>query len=218
MDDFRKLIYGVLVAFVAVLVVWGSIVYIAGCGFSFTCQRGAPVVEGTPIPTLAAATLPAPDFSVAASSIVSCRIAAVDLIGAWVDAGYSESAPFTFTDVDGNECEANFTEDVLPLFTEANLWFPGALSCAACHGSDVSVASSQLDLSSYDGMSLGSQRDSQGAEGVDIFGDGDWEDSLLYDSLYVKKNMPLGRPPNLPAEGPIVFAGVSTQVEDSPAE
>ena len=211
MDDFRKFMYTALIAFVLLLVVWISIVYISACGFTLTCHQGQPIAARTPVPTLAAATLPVSDFSVSSPTISRCRVPAMDLLGAWVDAGYSDTETFTFTDVDGNECEANFTDDVLPLFTEANLWFPGALSCAACHGSDISVASSQLDLSSYDGMSLGSQRASQSAEGVDIFGDGVWEDSLLYDSLAVKKNMPLGRPPDLPAEGPIVFAGTAME-------
>jgi len=218
MDDFRKFMNTALVAFVLLLVVWIGFVYISACGFTLTCQRGQPFVARTPVPTLAAATLPASDFSVSSPTISRCRIAAVDLLGAWVDAGYSDTETFTFTDVDGNECEANFTDDVLPLFTEANLWFPGSLSCADCHGSEMSVASAGLDLSSYDGMLLGSQRDSQNAEGVDIFGDGVWEDSSLYESLYVNKNMPMGRPPDLPAEGPIVFAGISTQPEEASAE
>lgn len=218
MDNFRKFMNTALVAFVLLLVVWIGIVYISACGFTLTCQRGQPLVARTPVPTLAAATLPAPDFSVSSPTSTRCRVAAVDLIGAWVSTGYSDSEPFTFTSIDGAECEANFEEDVLPLFTEANLWFPGALSCAACHGSDISVASAGLDLSTYEGMLHGSQRDSQNAEGVDIFGDNVWEDSLLYDSLYVKKNMPLGRPPDLPAEGPIVFAGMTIQLDEASAE
>jgi len=64
MDDFRKLMYGVLVAFVGVIIVWVSIVYISACGLTFTCVRAHPVPNTTPVPTLAAATLPAPDFSV----------------------------------------------------------------------------------------------------------------------------------------------------------
>ena len=36
MDDFRKLMYGVLVAFIGLIVVWVSIVYISACGFSFS--------------------------------------------------------------------------------------------------------------------------------------------------------------------------------------
>lgn len=64
MDEFRRMMYGVLIAFVGVIVVWVSIVYISACGLTFTCQRGRAVPYTTPIPTLAIATLPAPDFSV----------------------------------------------------------------------------------------------------------------------------------------------------------
>jgi len=64
MDDFRKIMYGVLVAFIGVIVIWVGIVYVSACGLTFTCVRGQPVPNTTPIPTLAAATLPAPDFSV----------------------------------------------------------------------------------------------------------------------------------------------------------
>jgi mono/diheme cytochrome c family protein len=64
MDDFRKLMYGVLIAFIGVIVIWVSIVYISACGLTFTCRRGQPVAERTPIPTLAAATFPAPDFAI----------------------------------------------------------------------------------------------------------------------------------------------------------
>ncbi len=211
MDDFRKLMYGVLVAFVAVLVVWVSFVYISACGFTFTCRRGQPAVVATSIPTLAAATLPAPDFSVQTIKLNQCRIAAVNLIGAWVSAGYPESDVFTFTDIDGQNCEATFSEDVHPVFTESNLWYPGSLSCSSCHNPDMAVSSSQMDLSSHEGILAGSRRTSPDAQGTDILGGGDWESSLLYDVLYVRKFMPLGRPPDVPAEGPVVFAGTAIE-------
>ena len=207
MDNVRKMMYGVVIAFLGVIIVWVSIVYISACGFTFTCHRGRPVVDATPVPTLAAATLPAPDFSISIPTVERCRIATVDLIGDWVSAGYSETEPFTFIDVDGKTCVANFKDDVQPLFTEANLWYPGSLACASCHQSDLSVASAQLDLSSYQGILMGSSRDSQGAKGQDILGGGDWEQSKLYEVLYVNKTEPLGRPPSLPAEGPVIFAG-----------
>lgn len=208
MDDFRKLMYGILIAFVGILVIWISIVYISACGLSFSCERGQPVAERTPVPTLAAATLPAPDFSVAAPTVKRCRIAAVDLIGEWVSTGYSETEPFPFTDADGLLCEATFSKDVQPLFLESNLWYPGSLSCASCHQSDMTVSSAQLDMSAYAGMLLGARR-VEGAQGNDLFGAGDWEASLLYDVLYVRKYMPLARPPDVPAEGPLVYAGVT---------
>ncbi len=211
MDDFRKILYGVLAGFIGLLVVWIGFVYVSACGLSFSCRRGQAVPDRTPIPTLAAATLPAPDFSVAAPTVKKCRVAAVNLIGAWVSAGYSETETFSFTDADGLQCEATFTRDVQPLFLESNLWYPGSLACASCHQPDIAVASAQMDLSSYAGMLLGSRRTAPGAKGNDIFGGGDWQASLLYDVLYVRKYMPLGRPPEVPAEGPLVFAGTAVQ-------
>lgn len=74
MDDFRKLIYGVIAAFVALVVVWVGFLYISACGFTFTCRRGQPAFDATPIPTLAAATLPPPDFSI--SIVPSATLAA----------------------------------------------------------------------------------------------------------------------------------------------
>lgn len=211
MDDFRKLMYGVVTAFVALLVVWVGFLYISACGFTFTCRRGQPAFDATPIPTLAAATLPAPDFSVQSPASNRCRIAAVPLIGAWVSAGYSKTEPFTFTDIDGQTCEATFEQDVHPVFTESNLWYPGSLSCSSCHNPDIAVASAQMDLSTYEGILAGSRRTSPDAKGNDILGGGDWEVSLLYDVLFVRKIMPLGRPPDVPAEGPVVFAGTAVE-------
>ena len=64
MDDFRKFMYTALIAFVSLLVVWLGMVYISACGFTLTCPQGRPLVERTPVPTLAVATLPEPDFSI----------------------------------------------------------------------------------------------------------------------------------------------------------
>ena len=63
-DDFRKFMYIALTAFVLLLVVWISIVYVSACGFTLTCHQGQRIAVRTPIPTLAAATLPAPDFTI----------------------------------------------------------------------------------------------------------------------------------------------------------
>lgn len=225
MEDFRKLMYGVIIAFVGVLVTWGSIVYISACGFSFNCQRGQPVVYGTPIPTLAAATLPAPDFSVTSPTIKRCSVAAVNLIGAWVSAGYSDTETFMFTDVDGKTCEANFSRDVQPLFMESNIWYPGSLSCSSCHTPDLTTAFMNMNLSTYDGIVAGSGRANGEAQGKDILGGGDWEQSLLYQMLYAPNGtttigrpaMPLGRPLEVPAEGPIIFAGILVQATSEAA-
>ncbi len=59
MDDFRKILYGVLVGFILMLVVWISLLTSLGCGFSLSCRSAVPTAERTSIPTLVPATLPA---------------------------------------------------------------------------------------------------------------------------------------------------------------
>jgi len=78
MNDFRKFMYTALIAFVSLLIVWLSIVYISACGFTLTCHQGQPVAIRTPIPTLAAATLPAPDFSIAQAAAPTSEAASTD--------------------------------------------------------------------------------------------------------------------------------------------
>jgi mono/diheme cytochrome c family protein len=58
MDDFRKIIYGVLAGFVLLIVFWISFVTLSGCDFTFNCAAAAPKVDRTSIPTLIPATLP----------------------------------------------------------------------------------------------------------------------------------------------------------------
>jgi len=59
MDDFRKIIYGTLIAFIATIVVWVGFLTISSCGYTASCLGVAPKVERTSIPTLLPATLPA---------------------------------------------------------------------------------------------------------------------------------------------------------------
>lgn len=199
--------YWVLIAFVVMLAAWLGFVYVTACDFSLNCLRGQPAPQRTPIPTLIPATLPAPARAGEASAFNKCQVTAVDLLGAWVSADYPQTEAFPFSDLKGTACEATFAEDVLPLFVESSLWYPGSLSCASCHNADLSAAAAQLDLSSYAGILAGSRRAAPDASGADILGGGDWAASLLYDSLYVRKFMPLGRPADVPAEGPTIFAG-----------
>jgi mono/diheme cytochrome c family protein len=60
MDDFRKIIYVVLVGFILIIVFWVSFVTLSGCGFALNCAAAAPKVDRTSIPTLIPATLPLP--------------------------------------------------------------------------------------------------------------------------------------------------------------
>ena len=190
-DDVRKYIYGTLIVFVVGVLTWIGFIFVNACGFTLTCKRGALLVERTPIPTLLPATLPAMETG-NGMVIVSdqCRVAAVELIGAWVSAGAPESDAFQFTDINSQYCESTF-EEVKPLFVEANFWYYGSLSCVSCHSVDVTISPAQLDLSSYAGIMSGSRRADAASKGTDILGDGKWERSLLFEFLSnSKKDVP----------------------------
>jgi len=214
-DDVRKIIYGVLILFLLTIVGFVSFIYISGCGFTLTCPQGQPLVVRTAIPSLVPATMPPPERNRAQGAFNKCQVAAVNLIGAWVTAGYPENDRFPFSDVNGQPCEGTFDKDVHPLLTESSLWFPGAQACASCHHADVKTALKNLDMSSYAGILAGSNRVNGEAQGTDILGGGNWEESLLHGMLFApdgqtligRPAMPLGRPADVPAEGPLVFAG-----------
>jgi mono/diheme cytochrome c family protein len=156
---------------------------------------------GTPIPTLAVAT-PPPSSGSGRSLAGKCQVAAIDLLAAWANAGYPEGA-FDFTAANGAACAGDFTADVLPLFTESNLWYGGSVSCAACHGPDLNVSYAQLDVSSYAGVMAGSRRL---AEAKPMVG-GEWEKTKLYEVMVTTRFMPLNRPADMPEKGPLVAAG-----------
>ena len=189
-DDVRKYIYGAVTVFLVGVLVWVGFVFVNACGMSLTCNRGNSLPETTPIPTMIPATLPVMTVE---SSIVApsdkCHVAGVDLVGAWVDAGSPETDPFEFTDANGATCEATFS-DVQPLFTQANLWYSGSLSCVSCHSVDLAVSPAQLDMSSYEGILAGSRRADDAPKGTDILGGGKWEASLLYQFIAEQKEVP----------------------------
>ena len=179
-DDVRKYIYGAIGVFLVGVLVWVGIVYVNACGFTLSCNRGQLAVARTPVPTLIPATMPAMEVeNIGATPADTCHVAAVDLMGAWVEAGASDTEAFQFADASGQNCEATF-EDVKPLFVEANLWYSGSLSCISCHSVDMAVSPAQLDLSSYEGLLAGSRRAEGAAKGTDILGGGKWSSSLLY--------------------------------------
>lgn len=182
-DDVRKYIYNTLIIFVLIVIVWIGFLFVNACGFTLTCKKAAPSVERTPIPTLFPATLPA--IQTGNGNIVisqQCHVAAVDFIGAWVEAGSPETEPFQFIDNNGQNCESAFQE-IKPLFVEANFWYSGSLSCVSCHSADVTISPAQLDLSSYAGVMSGSRRADVESKGTDILGGGKWNGSLLYKFL-----------------------------------
>ncbi len=213
-DDVRKYIYSALIVFVIGVLVWIGFLYTNACGFTLTCNRGALVVERTPVPTLLPATLPAmqnPTGSEVTASSDQCNIAATDLIGAWVEAGSPETQAFQFIDVNGQNCESTF-EEVRPLFIEANLWYSGSLSCVACHGADVAISPAQLDLGTYAGIIAGSRRADAESNGTDILGAGKWKSSLLYDFISTSKAEVPGHA-NI-ASDLLIFAGTPLSAPD----
>jgi hypothetical protein len=143
-----------------------------------------------------------------APSPQSCNVGAVDLLGAWVTAGSPESDPFDFNDVNGKACQGTFSEDILPLFNQPNLWYPGAISCTSCHSQDVTAAYARMNLSDYQGILAGSGRSSNDTKGEGILGGGQWQDAKLYEVLS-KGEMPPNRPAATSPQGLLVSAGKS---------
>ncbi len=211
MSDVRKLIYGTLLGFMLMLVVWFAFIYLIGCGGSLSCEQAIPKPERTPIPTLIPATLPAPLEGETVAFREKCSIAAVNLLAAWVEAGFPENDPFMFTDVDGKSCQGTYAADITLVLNEGNVWYPGALACSSCHNADLSISAAKMDLSSYAGILAGSRRESADAQGNDILGNGSWEQSKMYEQLVTLKLMPLGRPPDMPENGPVVFVGTPVE-------
>ncbi len=204
-----------LVILLAVLVIFfGASLYFNSCSYRNNClESGRARIVHTPIPTLIPLSQPANMVSFPVEfSTENCTVNAETLLAAWVSSGYPETDNFKFVDANQMDCVATFT-DVLPLFSQGNLWYPGALACTACHNSDLNPASSaQLDLSSYAGILAGSHRTAGSAKGDDILGNGSWDDSQLYQVLFVSKTMPAGRPVDTSLNaGPIIYAGITAE-------
>ncbi|MEK6753939.1 MAG: hypothetical protein AABZ00_16900 [Chloroflexota bacterium] len=183
-DDVKKIIYGTVIFFVIGLLVWIGFLFASSCGGSLNCSRGELAVERTSIPTLFPANLPVMENTGGVTT--QCRVAAADLIGAWVNAGFPETDTFQFADINGQNCEATF-ENVRPLFIESNLWYSGSMSCVFCHSADVATSSAQLDLGTYAGIKSGSRRADAESTGTDILAAGKWDSSLLYDFITASK-------------------------------
>src|SRR5690242_11664669 len=111
-DSLKGIMFGVLLGLVTIAIGWPGLLFAFGCASTNSCT-GNRLPEMTSIPTLPAATMPAPKVGAdAVASTPKCHIAAVTLIGDWVTAGSSETAPFTFTDIKGTTCTATFKDDV----------------------------------------------------------------------------------------------------------
>jgi hypothetical protein len=216
-DDTRRLIYGTITAFLVFITSWLGFVYISACGFTLNCVRGAPLVVRTPIPTLIPMKQSQPQPAATAAEFNKCQVGATDLIGAWVAGGHSETEPFPFTDVNGQDCEGTFA-DVQPLFVENSLWFSGSLGCTSCHNADLTDRSAGLDLSSYQTVALGTRRVAGATSpGTDIFGDGDLEKSLLYQVLTTQGLTTQGHSPDVEPINPVLYAGQAVEAEGGTA-
>jgi hypothetical protein len=208
-DDTRGLIYGTITFFLCGLVAWLAFVYVSACGFTLNCIQGAPLVVRTPIPTLIPfeSSQGQGQPQEAPAEFNKCQVGAADVIAAWVMAGHTETEPFTFTDVKGQDCQATY-EDIQPLLRENSIWSPGSLGCTSCHNADLTERSGGLDLSTYEALSLGTRRVAGSTSpGTDLFGRGEWENSLLYDVLFNQGLTPQGHSPDVEPKNPILYIG-----------
>lgn len=213
-DDTRRLVYGTIIAFLVFITLWLGFVYISACGFTLNCIQGAPLVVRTPVPTLI------PYGEVQQSGVTEiefnkCQIGVTELIGAWVGAGHTETEPFPFTDLNGQNCEGTFA-DIQPLLVDNSIWFSGSLGCASCHNADLTDRSAGLDLSSYEAVSLGSRRVAGSTSpGTDIFGGGEWENSLLYEYLVNYGLTTQGHSPDMEPRNPILYVGQAVAEDEA---
>ncbi len=214
-DDVRRYIYGALTVFLVGVLAWVGFIYVNACGFTLTCHRGDLTAARTPVPTLIPATLPAMQaVSGSASTPDECYVAAADLVGAWVEAGASNTEAFQFEDVNGQTCESTF-EEVEPLFVNSNLWYSGSLACSSCHSVDLAVSPAQLDLSTYEGILAGSRRADDAPKGTDILGGGNWKSSLLYQFIAETKADVPGHDEALHS-GLMIYAGTPLSEDANP--
>jgi mono/diheme cytochrome c family protein len=78
MDDFKKIIYAVLVGFAVLMVVWLGFLFLNSCGFDFSCQKAVKLPAETPIPTLIPATMPIPTRFIPQPTATEVQIAGGD--------------------------------------------------------------------------------------------------------------------------------------------
>jgi hypothetical protein len=177
----------------------------------FFGKVGKTPIEHTPVPTLIPVFEAKPTLRVQQVSFGAgqCSVSALDLLGDWVKAGKPESAPFDFQSETDQSCQATFPQDVLPLFTQPNIWFDGAIACSTCHGSDLTKSAAKMSMVDYANIIAGSRRDNASTKGNDILGDGaNWSQARLY-IMILSRQMPMGRPADSPQKGPIIHVGTT---------
>jgi hypothetical protein len=208
-DDVRKMIYGTIVLFLAVVTIWITSLLVFSCGLNLACRQAAPKVDRTPIPTLIPAKHSEAQLGEGTvAEFDECQVYAADLVGAWVTAGSPDAEPFAFSDVNGKPCEGTFSADIQPLFVENSLWYKGAIGCVSCHNPDLKEHSGGLDLTTYDAILLGSRRVAgSSSAGTDILGGGDWEASALRKVLVEQGFAPEGHSAENPPVQLLLYAG-----------
>lgn len=103
-----------------------------------------------------------------------------------------------------------FERDILPFFTQPNMWFEGSAPCTSCHFANSEESAHEMDLSNYAGIMKGADALSE-PPGVPIIKPGDWDGSVLRTRLR-NNRMPPGWTFMLDEsnrDGPIVEAGKS---------
>ena len=205
-SDVRKIIYGTLIGFLAMLCLWIGFLFAVSCGGTLGCAKAEATPVRTSVATLAPATPPVgPPVGEALGGL--CRASALGVLGAWVDAGAPESESFEFVDLSGATCTGSYA-DVRLLLSTPGIWYPGGPACATCHSGDIAAAAANLDLNSYAGILAGSGRASADAQGEDLLGGFDWTQSRLFEALVSQATEPYGRPAGLDLSQVIVFAGL----------
>jgi hypothetical protein len=103
--------------------------------------------------------------------------------------GGSPNGAFDFTAEDDSACEGTFEADVLPLFTQNNVWFEGSQTCAGCHFANSENSYHELNMTTYEGVRNGADS-LEAPPGVSILGesepnagDFDWDQAKLRERL-----------------------------------
>ena len=181
-SKFRKEAHGMkrhIILFLTILI---------GSALIGACASGAlPTAPPTEPPT---ATAVPPTATTAPEALVvneteGAAAKAVDIIGAWVQAGAPETDSFDYTGMDGNTYQATFEVDILPLFFGNGVWYKGAQACTGCHFANSENSYHEMDLTTYQGIVTGADSISS-PPGVSILGasavgatDFDWDHSKM---------------------------------------
>jgi hypothetical protein len=193
------------------LVALGAVLLLLAVGLG-ACTKGTSTP--TPIDTPGQTEVPT-ETQIEAPGEMGAAAYAVDLIGAWVEAGVPKTDAFNYVGMDGNTHKATFAADILPLFTTDGVWFEGSQACSGCHFGAGENSYHEMNLTTYEGIRAGADVLEE-PPGVSILGESepgkgdlDWEHSKLRGRLR-NNRMPPGWMFDLTEEnrnGPCVTVG-----------